>query len=135
MPALARRRRRGPLHQRTGATTSAPSTARWRVCKEAFPGVAVHAYTATATERVRRRHRRAAAACSSREMLVGSFDRPNLIYRVRARARRAVARSARSRPARGESGIVYCIRRKDVDETVARLAGARLSRRSRTTPA
>src|SRR5206468_11781841 len=49
--------------------------------KETFPGAALHAYTATATEQVRR------DICVqlklvNPEMLVGNFDRPNLSYRI-----------------------------------------------------
>jgi ATP-dependent DNA helicase RecQ len=53
--------------------------------KEAFPGVAVHAYTATATSRVRSDIARELRLLEP-EILVGSFDRPNLIYRVCAAA-------------------------------------------------
>ena len=57
------------------------------------------------------------------EILVGNFDRPNLIYRVRRRTnalrqiRNVVDRHA------GESGIIYCIRRADVDALTRTLAG------------
>ena len=49
------------------------------------------------------------------EVLVGSFDRPNLIYRVRSRTglrdqiRRVLDRHA------GEAGIVYCLSRREVE--------------------
>jgi ATP-dependent DNA helicase RecQ len=49
------------------------------------------------------------------EILVGSFDRPNLIYKVYPREeifRQVCGVLDRHK---GESGIVYCIRRKDVD--------------------
>src|SRR5579885_3493689 len=49
--------------------------------KELFPGATVHAYTATATEQVRR------DICTQLNLtdpvvLVGNFDRPNLTYRI-----------------------------------------------------
>ncbi|MCA9134494.1 MAG: RecQ family ATP-dependent DNA helicase, partial [Planctomycetales bacterium] len=52
-----------------------------RLLKERYPQVSVHAYTATASEAVRR------DICSQlnlhqAEEWVGSFDRPNLVYRV-----------------------------------------------------
>jgi len=52
--------------------------------KDLFPGVALHAYTATATRQVRQDvvH---TLRLESPEILVGSFDRPNLIYRARRR--------------------------------------------------
>jgi ATP-dependent DNA helicase RecQ len=52
-----------------------------RTLKERFPGVALHAYTATATEAVRNDIARE-LQLDQPEFLIGSFDRPNLIYRV-----------------------------------------------------
>jgi ATP-dependent DNA helicase RecQ len=87
-----------------------------------FPEASIHAYTATATERVRRdiidqlRLR-------SPEVLIGNFDRPNLTYRVLPRSDQmsqvleVIGRHA------GEPGIIYCIRRKDVDELAGELRG------------
>ncbi len=83
--------------------------------KEIFPGASVHAYTATATERVRAD---IAKQLGLRDpvMLVGNFDRPNLRYRVVQRTdvfeqvRQVVEQH------RGEAGIVYCLRRRDVDD-------------------
>jgi superfamily II DNA helicase RecQ len=57
-------------------------------------------------------------------VLVGSFDRPNLIYRVRPRLSRDQQLEAVLTNHRGEAGIVYCISRKDVDQTAAALADA-----------
>jgi ATP-dependent DNA helicase RecQ len=50
------------------------------------------------------------------EMLIGSFDRPNLVYKVRRRTSRLKQVRAVLDRHKGESGIVYCIRRRDVDE-------------------
>lgn len=97
-----------------------------RRLKEAFPGVGVHAYTATATEKVRDDIARE-LGLDNPTILVGSFDRPNLVYRVQARSDRlkqirdVIARHA------GSSGIVYCIRRADVDEICEALQAAGLS--------
>src|SRR5919204_2044393 len=49
--------------------------------RELFPQASVHAYTATATERVRR-DIIAQLGLRDPEVLVGDFDRPNLTYRV-----------------------------------------------------
>jgi ATP-dependent DNA helicase RecQ len=57
-------------------------------------------------------------------VLVGSFDRPNLIYRVRPRLAREQQLETVLAAHRGEAGIVYCISRKDVDQTAATLAAA-----------
>lgn len=80
-----------------------------------FPEVALHAYTATATHRVRDD---IAAELQLREpeILVGSFDRPNLVYRVARRTDRLSQIRAVLDRHRGESGIIYCIRRADVDQ-------------------
>jgi ATP-dependent DNA helicase RecQ len=91
--------------------------------KDVFPGIAIHAYTATATEHVRddiveQLH------LENPEILVGSFDRPNLIYSVERRT--DVDRQVRDVLDRhpGESAIVYCIRRVDVDDLAAKLQDA-----------
>src|SRR6266699_1706787 len=49
--------------------------------KELFPQASVHAYTATATERVRQ-DIATQLALREPEILVGNFDRPNLTFRV-----------------------------------------------------
>jgi ATP-dependent DNA helicase RecQ len=88
--------------------------------KKLFPGVTIAAYTATATEQVRRDIAEQ-LGLDNPKMLIGSFDRPNLIYKVRAKGN--ISRQVRDVLDRhkGESGIVYCIRRKDVDGMCAHL--------------
>lgn len=88
--------------------------------KENFPGVAVHAYTATATEQVRR------DICSqlklvNPQVLVGNFDRPNLSYRILPRFDLYDQIQEVLKRHQGEAGIIYCLRRKDVDEVNAHL--------------
>jgi len=53
--------------------------------RQLLPGIGVHAYTATATARVRRDIGTQLGLSDPIE-LVGSFDRPNLLYRVLPRA-------------------------------------------------
>jgi ATP-dependent DNA helicase RecQ len=88
--------------------------------KELFPEASVHAYTATATERVRND---IAAQLRLRDpaILVGSFDRPNLTYRVLPRhdQLRQVRDVLGRHP--NEAGIIYCPFRRDVDELAAAL--------------
>jgi len=92
-----------------------------RVLKEAFPQVGVHAYTATASETVRRDIAEQ-LRLTDPEFLVGSFDRPNLVYKVQRRNDRLrQIREVLDRH-RGESGVIYCITRKEVDQTTATLA-------------
>ena len=88
--------------------------------KQWFPDSAVHAFTATATPHVR------SDIAEQLQLirpvtLVGNFDRPNLTYRVLPRQkpmeqiREVLARHE------GEAGIIYCMRRRDVEETTDEL--------------
>ncbi len=88
--------------------------------KEVFPDIHVHSYTATATEHVRN-DIASQLGLDNPRVLVGSFDRPNLIYRFQRRTNGEAQITAVLDRYRGESGIIYCIRRKDVDELSARL--------------
>jgi ATP-dependent DNA helicase RecQ len=85
-----------------------------------FPGLAVHAYTATATPQVRA-DIVAELRLHNPVVLVGSFDRPNLVYRVRPRTDRLVQVLAAIARHRDQAGIVYCIRRAEVEELTAAL--------------
>jgi ATP-dependent DNA helicase RecQ len=91
--------------------------------RAAWPQVSMHAFTATATTRVREDIVRQLGLRDAL-VLVGSFDRPNLIYRVRPRLSRDQQLEAVMAAHRGEAGIIYCISRKDVDQTAAALADA-----------
>ncbi|MSO50974.1 MAG: DNA helicase RecQ [Acidobacterium sp.] len=82
--------------------------------RERWPSVSMHAYTATATARVRRDIIDQLGLRDAAE-LVGSFDRPNLVYRVLARATlKAQILDVLGRH-RGQAGIIYCTSRKEVD--------------------
>ncbi|MFA5362578.1 MAG: DNA helicase RecQ [Candidatus Omnitrophota bacterium] len=88
--------------------------------KDNFPGVRVHAFTATATKEVQ-------GDILSQLRLdepfinIASVDRPNLAYRVMLRGSilpqitEVLERHSR------EAGIIYCLRRSDVDTISARL--------------
>src|SRR5438445_12956436 len=83
--------------------------------KELFPEASVHAYTATATERVRQDIIEQ-LKLSNPEVLVGNFDRPNLTYRVLSRQdlmRQVLEVLERHKD---EAGIIYCPTRREVDE-------------------
>jgi len=97
-----------------------PEYRQLRVLREAFPALAVHAYTATATPQVRDD---IVAELRLRDplVLVGSFDRRNLVYRVRPRTDRLAQVVAAINRHRDQAGIVYCIRRSEVDELTAAL--------------
>jgi ATP-dependent DNA helicase RecQ len=82
--------------------------------RDRWPDVSLHAYTATATARVRRDIVSQLGLRNAVE-LVGSFDRPNLVYRVLARAtlKRQILDVLERH--RGEAGIIYCPSRREVD--------------------
>jgi len=88
--------------------------------RDKFPDAAFHAFTATATEQVRQDiidqlHLRNPA------VLVGNFDRPNLVYRVLPRHQVLNQILAVLERHRGQAGIIYCTSRKEVDRLTARL--------------
>lgn len=82
--------------------------------REFFPGASVHAYTATATENVREDivHQ---LQLQNPVIHVGNFDRPNLTYRVLPQTDLlSQIRTVLDRR-KNEAGIIYCLRRADVD--------------------
>jgi ATP-dependent DNA helicase RecQ len=89
--------------------------------KELFPGAAVHAFTATATTQVRE-DIAAQLGLEEPELLVGNFDRPNLTYRILPRRDMYAQIHEVLERHPNEAGIIYCLRRKDVDEIAGTLA-------------
>jgi ATP-dependent DNA helicase RecQ len=83
-----------------------------------WPDVSLHAFTATATARVRRDIIEQLGLRTPVE-LVGSFDRPNLVYRVllRGNLKRQI-QDVLARHRR-EAGIIYCQSRREVDALAA----------------
>lgn len=91
-----------------------------RILRDQLPDASIHAFTATATEQVRS-DIVTQLGMRSPQTLVGSFDRPNLVYRTeRTDGRFDQVREVVERHPL-ESGIVYCISRKDVEEVSAQL--------------
>ena len=87
-----------------------------RVLKDHFPESSIHAFTATASGPVRE-DIVAQLGLDQAAVLVGDFDRPNLVYRMlRANNRMQQVVEIVSRH-RGASCIVYCISRKEVERT------------------
>lgn len=82
--------------------------------RDRWPSVSMHAYTATATARVRKDIMSQLGLRDAQE-LVGSFDRPNLVYRVLARATLKAQILDVLERHRGQAGIIYCTSRKEVD--------------------
>ncbi len=97
-----------------------PEYRRLSMLKKRFPEASVQAFTATATRRVRDD---IVAQLGLREprILVGDFDRPNLIYRVvprldlRSQVGEVLARHKR------QAVIVYCITRADTERLASHL--------------
>ncbi len=91
--------------------------------KSRFQNASVHAYTATATPRVRSDIVEQ-LRLEDPAMLVGSFDRPNLVYRVvpKQNINMQVAEVLRRHSA--EAAIVYCITRKETEQMARYLVSA-----------
>jgi ATP-dependent DNA helicase RecQ len=88
--------------------------------RDQFPGVPMMALTATATGRVQR-DIVAQLGLRSPACYVASFNRPNLTYRVSAKAGayEQILEFVRARPR--ESGIIYCQARKTADSLAGKL--------------
>lgn len=91
--------------------------------RDSFPDASLHAFTATATEKVRQ-DIVTQLSLRDAEVNVGNFDRPNLFYRVERRydpltqIREVIDRHPQ------ESGVVYCISRANVESTAESLRQA-----------
>ena len=83
--------------------------------REIFPNIPFHAYTATATESVRN-DIVDKLNLRNPNILIGNFDRPNLFYSIRQKNQLSHQILNLVRSHKNESGIIYCIRRKDVDD-------------------
>ncbi len=91
-----------------------PEYRRLRELRETLPGVPIGAYTATATPRVRddiveQLHLKSPA------VHVGTFDRPNLTYRVLARSSPSEQVASVLRRHKDQAAIVYCLSRRDTE--------------------
>ena len=91
--------------------------------KDEFPEASIHAYTATATEHVRRDVIEQ-LGLRDPQVLVGDFDRPNLVYRMvpRVNAQSQVLDIVRRHS--GQAVIVYCISRKNTERMADGLKAA-----------
>ena len=88
--------------------------------RKQFPEAVFAAYTATATEHVRN-DIIDQLKLKKPEVLVGSFDRPNLSYTVRPRQNITKQILEVINQYHKQSGVIYCIRRKDVESMAAEL--------------
>lgn len=83
--------------------------------RDRFPEVALHGFTATATEQVRDDIAKQLHLANP-EMLVGNFHRPNLVYHVERRASGVDQISRVMKRFRDQSGIIYAITRAKVEQ-------------------
>jgi ATP-dependent DNA helicase RecQ len=88
--------------------------------RDRFPRASLHAYTATATPRVRED---IVTQLGLREpaVLVGRFDRPNLTYRIVPQLDLQGQTVSALRRHAGQAAIVYCLSRKDTEQMAAML--------------
>jgi ATP-dependent DNA helicase RecQ len=93
------------------------------VLKDAFPNASLHAYTATATERVRR-DIATQLRLDDPAVLVGTFDRPNLVYRAVPRVDLEQQLLEVIGRHQGQAVIVYCITRRETERLAKRLQRA-----------
>jgi ATP-dependent DNA helicase RecQ len=91
-----------------------------RVIKETFRPISVHAFTATATEEVQKDILEQ-LRLENPQKHIGRVDRPNLTYRVRPRTQILSQVTNLLKKHADEPGIIYCLRRDDVDTLSARL--------------
>lgn len=93
-----------------------------RQLRDWFPHVNLHAYTATATERVRDDIIRQ-LALQNPEVLIGNFDRPNLYYRVAQKDQVLFQIQDVLQRHPDRAGVIYCISRKEVEAVAGQLQG------------
>lgn len=95
-----------------------PEFRRLKELRDVAPGIGIQAFTATATPRVQD-DILDQLGLKDPEVLIGTFDRPNLTYRVQARSKPAdqIAEAMRRHRSAGDGGgtIVYCLSRKDTE--------------------
>ncbi|MGL6076086.1 MAG: RecQ family ATP-dependent DNA helicase [Fimbriiglobus sp.] len=91
--------------------------------RELFPDATWHAYTATATQQVRDDIARQ-LGLKHPDVIVGSFDRPNLTYRVWPRKEPLKQVQSILDRHTGHAAIVYCGRRLDVEGYTMKLKAA-----------
>ncbi len=98
-----------------------PEYRKLAILKQRFPQASVHAFTATATPRVRK-DIAVQLGLADPQVTIGSMFRSNLNYQVHRRSGGGQIIEALEQH-KNESGIVYCISRKKVESTCKVLQG------------
>ena len=88
--------------------------------RQRLPDVSMHAYTATATPRVREDIANQ-LELRNPETLIGTFDRPNLTYRVLPRVRAADQIAQILASHENDAAIVYCMSRRETEQVAESL--------------
>ncbi len=90
------------------------------ILRQRFPDASIHAYTATATPRVRED---IVTQLKLRDplVLVGKFDRPNLTYRILPQIDRDQQVVEVLQRHEGEAAIVYCLSRRETESLAGTL--------------
>jgi len=91
-----------------------------RIIKDLFPGISIHTFTATATKEVQQDIVEQLGFDEPR-IHIAPVDRPNLTYRMMPRTNIIKQISEVLEKHVNEPGIIYCLRRSDVDMISARL--------------
>lgn len=91
-----------------------------KVIKEVFSSISVHAFTATATKEVQKDILEQ-LKLDNPELHIAHVDRPNLTYRAWPRSNIITQIIDILDKHANEPGIIYCLRRSDVDNISARL--------------
>ncbi|MDD5070197.1 MAG: RecQ family ATP-dependent DNA helicase [Candidatus Omnitrophica bacterium] len=97
-----------------------PEYRKLKVIREEFGDLPVHCFTATATVEVQRDIFNQLYS-QAPKMFFGSIDRPNLTYRVRLRENILSQITDTLDKHKGQPGIIYCLRRKDVEKISEKL--------------
>lgn len=92
------------------------------IIREEFQGIAAHAFTATATKEVQR-DIVGQLRLDDPLINIASVDRANLTYRIEMRLDTIPQITEVLKKHHGEAGIIYCLRRDDVDTISSRLNG------------
>ncbi|MEK6700678.1 MAG: DNA helicase RecQ [Planctomycetota bacterium] len=106
-----------------------PEYRRLRELRDALPKAAIHAFTATATPRVREDIIQQ-LGLRDPAVMVGIFDRPNLTYRVLPREAEVAQIAQAVKRHADQASIVYCITRKDTERIAEALKSMHIDARA-----